>query len=375
MLYEIHMLKHYPPTNLNRDETGSPKSCTYGGVMRGRISSQCQKRSWRSSELFGELLGERAVRSRSLPELVGAELTRRGEDPETISMAIKKVTGIANESGKESDDRMTSQIVFFSSTDVCAVADMLLRVASEAGDAKAFAKVKSSDIAKQFKDIKVRPITMDIALFGRMVTSNAFADVEASVQVAHAISTHAVNMESDYFTAVDDLIASGMSEQSGAAMIGDVDFNSCCYYHYVAVDMDQLKANLEYSPDAQQLIEEVLPALVRVLAFSNPSGKQNTFAGHVLPDLMAVEVKRRKIPLSYASAFAKPVRADAFHELGAESVRALAEEIDRMDNAYQLPVLHRGWFCPRNLTDAPTRAERMENLEQLSQACAQWAKE
>ena len=375
MLYEIHMLKHYPPTNLNRDETGSPKSCTYGGVMRGRISSQCLKRSWRSSPLFQELLGENATRSRSLPVLVEAELIRREIAPELIEVAVKKTTGIANESGKESDDRTTSQIVFFSPIDVEAVTDMLKRISDESGGVKEFAKVKSSDIAKKFKDVKLRPITLDIALFGRMVTSNAFANVEAAIQVAHGISTHAVNMESDYFTAVDDLIAAGQSDATGAAMIGDIDFNSCCYYHYIAIDVDQLKENLAHSPDAQVLIEEVLPAFVQIMAFSNPSGKQNTFAGHVLPDLMAVEVKQKKIPLSYAGAFAKPVRADSRHPIGLESAKALVDEIDCMDKAYGLPVLHRGWFCPRSPETVPADAENMASLDQLVKACTDWARE
>ncbi len=374
MLYEIHMIKNYPPTNLNRDETGSPKSCYFGGTQRGRISSQCLKHSWRTSPLFSDLLGEIGIRTRKLPELVSMELRKRGVDEALISVAEKKVSGIANKDGKENNDRMTSQIVFYSAADVSSITDLMEKCASDAGDVKGFEKMKATDIIKQIKDAKLRPITMDVALFGRMVTSDAFADVEAAVQTAHAISTHAVNQESDYFTAVDDMISLGGSEDAGAAMIGDTDFNSCCYYHYMAIDTDILEANLRYSPEAKALVAEVLPAMLQVMAYSDPSGKQNSFAGHVLPDMLCVEVKKRKIPVSYANAFAEPVRFSGQQKLVSESVKKLIAEIDTMDQAYGLEVVHRGWFSPRTPGLTPKKSEIAENFGALLEACAGWAR-
>ena len=117
MLYEIHMLKNYPPVNLNRDDTGMPKNCYFGGALRGRVSSQCLKRAWRTSPLFTEFLGTKGIRTRQLPELVAEELKKRGLDDDVVDALKVKVTGIANKDGKESKDLITSQMIFFSPQD------------------------------------------------------------------------------------------------------------------------------------------------------------------------------------------------------------------------------------------------------------------
>lgn len=363
MLIDIHMLKNYPPVNLNRDDTGSPKTCWFGGVQRGRISSQCQKRSWRKSNLFGNSFGETGIRTRKLPELIKEEIIGRGFDKSFADAAAEKTTGIANKEGKENKDGLTGQIIFYSPQDVTVVADIMIELYEECGKSvKDFSKLKAKDIASSFKDIKTRPITIDIAMFGRMVTSNAFRDVEAAVQVAHAISTHAVNQESDYYTAADDLLED--TEETGAGMIGDIDFNACCFYQYVSIDTDQLKENLKDSPDAQKYLETLLPAFIKVMAYANPSGKQNSFAGHTLPSLMCVEIKRDKIPVSYANAFAKPINVKKGNVID-DSVRALAEEIDKTDKAYGIES-DRFWFCP----DSDKRPERAEICDELNALCA-----
>lgn len=244
MLIEIHMLKHYPASNLNCDETGAPKTCFFGGVQRGRISSQCLKRSWRTSPLFDEL-NSKGWRSRSLADLVGQELSDLPED--AVAYAKKLVTGIANKDGKMNDkDDTTGQLIFFSLEDVKALAQAIRETWSASGDLKTFQKQKPDGVIKLMKKAGACAVTLDIALFGRMVTSDALLNVEAAIQVAHAVSTHAVNLESDYFTAVDDLLTG--SESTGAGMIGDIDFDSCCYYEYASLDMDKLRENLKDSP-------------------------------------------------------------------------------------------------------------------------------
>ena len=152
---------------------------------------------------------------------------------------------------------------------------------------------------------EVRPVTLDMALFGRMVTSNAFRDVEASMQVAHAISTNKLNMESDYFTAMDDLLSGDTMEESGSGMIGETDYNASCYYIYASLDTDILRENLKYTPDSEALIRKAIPALIRTMALTNPSGKQNSFAGNILPSAILVECKEEKVPVSMVNAFAK----------------------------------------------------------------------
>ena len=359
MLYEIHMLKNYPPVNLNRDDTGSPKTCYFGGVQRGRISSQCLKRAWRLSDLF-EKLGSAGVRTRSLPDLMAKELQDRGADEEFIALAKNKATGIANKEGKEDSKGKTAQMVFYSPEDITAVADKMEELYKEAGSVKKFKDIKAKDIAAAFKDVKTRPVSLDIAMFGRMVTSDAFRNVEASVQVAHAVSTHAVNQESDYFTAVDDMLED--SEETGAGMIGDIDFNACCFYHYAAIDTDLLYENLENVPDREDLVKALIPALLRIMAFTNPSGKQNSFAGHALPSLICVQVKKDKIPVNYMNAFAQPVDQRK-EQVIKGSVARLKAEIDKTDRAFNL-ASDCFWFSPDGF-EAPEKARVCASLQEL----------
>ncbi len=374
MLYEIHMLKNYPPVNLNRDDSGAPKTCFFGGVQRGRISSQCLKRSWRTSETF-QTLESYGVRTRYMPELVGKRLAEMGVAPEYIEIAEKKLTGIANKSGSENKKgKYTEQVVIYSKEEIDRIAEAVKEKIEEDGSTKAFEKRG----AKEFDNLRScavdKPISVDIALFGRMVTSQYLADVDAAMQVAHAISTHAVNRESDYFTAVDDLISE--KDDLGAAIMGDVDYNSCCYYEYASIDTDILKANLKNCDDRDELIKKLIPAMIRTMAFTNPSGKQNTFAGQVLPDLIMVECKKDKIPLSYVNAFEEPVSSWGNQpNLVTNSIKKLVGHVDCMDQAYELPVLHRAFFAPRYTGDKPGKGEEFGKLSALSDACADWLKE
>lgn len=366
MLLEIHMIKNYPPTNLNRDDTGSPKTCLFGGIQRGRISSQCLKHSWRQSKVLRDELNANTlgIRTRKLPGLVGEKLECRGVDKDYIDIAKEKITGIGNKDGKTNDKGITDQIMFFSQEDISKVADLVQEEIKKAGSVGAFKKLKAKDWQKMMKDAKTRPITLDIALFGRMVTSDAFADVEAAMQVAHAISTHAVNQENDFFTAVDDLVSGGEGDDSGAGMIGDIEYNSCCYYMYAAIDIQQLKDNLMYSDEASKTLNKALPALIRAMAFSNPSGKQNSFAGHVLPDVVCVEVKEKKIPVSYVNAFVKPAVSGYGKDLVEDSIAKLTTEIDSLERNFGIPVKNRLWFCRKELK-SPENAEKMQNFNAL----------
>ncbi len=367
MLIEFHILKSYPPTNLNRDETGSPKSCFFGGVQRGRISSQCLKHTWRRSEAFHELnLG---IRTRYLPELVAEELKNRGIQQDYLEIVRKKISGLGNKETKETEDgRSTEQIMFFSAEDVQAVADIVEAKINSCTNVKEVKELKVKDWQNSLKgSAKVRPITLDIALFGRMITDDSFADTEASIQVAHAVSTNRVNMESDFFTAVDDLNKL-YSNDSGSAMMGDTDFNSCCYYIYASLDTDQLLSNLESSPDAVQNAKDLIPILIETMAFSNPSGKQNSFGGNVYPSVICVEVKDRKIPISYVNAFEIPVNSNGGKGLIRQSSDKLAHEIDNFDKTFGLDISERYWFSAVD-SDCPKKAKQIFNLKELLESC------
>ena len=360
MLYEIHMLKNYPPTNLNRDDTGAPKTCLFGGVMRGRVSSQCLKRSWRTSPSFRAEIGDEnlGIRTRKLPVLVAEKLIAMGVSQEFVDAIQPRLTGIGNKEGKETKDgNATAQVIFYAKEDITAVAETVKELLDKCKSVKDVQKLKAKDIQAAVSGADVRPVTLDIALFGRMVTSDAFRDVEASMQVAHAISTNKVSVESDYFTAMDDMLSGSSMDELGAAMIGDVDFNASCYYVYASIDTDALAENLKYADNADEIVRKAIPALLRAMAFTDPSGKQNSFAGHVLPSVVMVECKEKKIPTSMVNAFVEPVGKGG--DLVKCSAEKLASEVDMTARNFGLEVKERLWFCVDKYDVKPETATKV----------------
>lgn len=384
MLIEIHMLQNHAPSNLNRDDTGSPKDCMFGGVRRARISSQCLKRSIRRSHIFSQELGaELATRTRRLPEQVQERLLARGLSAELAQIAAKKASGFGNKEGTEQADPETAQMMFLAPADIEAVADLLFHEATKAGDAKAFEKVAAKDLQKSAVLKGWRPITPDLALFGRMITSDAFRDVEAAVQVAHALSTHKMEHEFDYFTAVDDIPSANATEdEKGAGMIGDVEFNSACYYKYFSIDVDGLVANLagkvpgpkatsaelaQYEAGrraAVRLAQQTVPAFLNAAVFTSPSGKQNSFAAHQLPDAILVEVRERPIPVSFANAFVKPAAPRDGKDLVDQSLAQFKEHVEQITRKFSLTSAARLWFTTKSTQIDGTRA--CETLDDLT---------
>lgn len=346
MLIQIHILQNYAPANLNRDDSGSPKDAIFGGTPRGRISSQCLKRSIRNSSTFRDAFdaaGLLGMRTKRLPALIKVELEGMGAEPAVIDAIVARVPEIgqkakANAENQESEDTEakdaqdagetkaeTRQLIFLGRNEVRPLAETLLKLFRESG-AKKWAKLAIN------KELGTSlPRSVDIAMFGRMTTSDTFEDVNASVQVAHAISTNALTQEFDYYTAVDDL-----SGESGAGMIGDVEFNSSTYYKYLNVHWEELLKNLGGDDDAKATAHEGVLALVQAAATAQPSGKQNSFAAYSLPDVILIEVSGRNLPVSYANAFIKPARANADANLMDASANQLADYMSRTTKVYNL---------------------------------------
>lgn len=367
MLLEIHLLQNHAPSNLNRDDTGSPKDCIFGGIRRARISSQCLKRSIRRSPLFTEGLdgADLAVRTRRLADEVKKQLLARGLSLEMAEIAAAKATGFGNKDGKEQPGGRTAQTMFLSPADIRAVADVLAEAAKEAKTPEAFKKVSAKDLQAKAELRGRRPLTPDIALFGRMITSEAFRDVEAALQVAHAISTNKMDHEFDYFTAVDDLQATGEDEEKGADMIGDVEFNSACFYKYFSLDVDALVENLagpapdrshsdyaeyqEHLAQARTLARLVVAAFLRAAVFTTPSGKQNTFAAHQLPAGILVECRPERTPVSYANAFVKPARVRGDIDLEEDSLQKFSAHVELLTDKFSLKASSRLWFSTHDV--------------------------
>ena len=382
MLVEIHLLQNHAPSNLNRDDTGSPKECVFGGVKRARISSQCLKRSIRRSPVFEQALrGALATRTRRLPILVRDALVEAGLAADIADVAAKKVSGFGTKEGKERDEPRTAQTMFLTDADVAAVTEVLLAAAREAGSAAKLEKVAAKVLQEQAQERGFRPITPDVALFGRMVTSEAFRDVEAAAQVAHAISTHRVDHEFDYFTAVDDLQQPGEGDEleqgAGADMLGDVEFNSACYYKYFSIDAGGLAENLtgrrsgrkeipvEEATEATATAARAVGALLRAVVTVTPTGKQNTFAAHQLPAAVLVEVRPECTPVSYANAFVKPARASAQTDLVADSLEKLTAHVQALTSGFNLRADARWLLAPEHLSVALPDMERVSDLDTL----------
>jgi len=346
MLIEIHMIQNHSPANLNRDDLGAPKTCVFGGVTRARISSQCLKRSIRRSTAFQAALErDGGVRTRRLITIL-AEQVHGGENPprdlvDFIAGAFHK--GGIERTGKGEEPDNTNILLFIPQS---AIAEMVDAVKGESRRSAAAQK----SLAEGFADILGRAACVpDIALSGRMIEldqKGLFAKmnlgVNAALSVAHAISTHEVTNEVDYFTAVDDL-ATG----PGAAHVDEAQFASACFYKYFCLDWNQLVRNVsEAGEDAEKLAAATLGHFLMAAATANPSGKQKSFAAHNLPDGILVEIKTEtKTPTSYANAFADPVPAKSERGLVRQSIAQLGQYVHDVSEGYGLQA-ERYWFSP-----------------------------
>lgn len=367
MLIELHLIQNHAPSNLNRDDTGSPKDAIFGGHPRARISSQCLKRSIRRSEVFQDALaGRLAERTRKLADRVEAALPAPlRDDPDAVAAIRLKVSAIGSDK-EDPKKQETRQTIFCADDEVRAIAATAAGLYEELG-AKDFAKLKGEELAAKLGSH--HPRSADVALFGRMTTSAAFEDVEAALQVAHALGTTRLQREFDYFTAVDDL--QGPGDDAGADMIGDVEFNSATYYKYFSLHWGDLLRNLG---GARQVATDAAAALVEAACLAIPSGKQNSFAAHNLPDAVLLEIRDRNVPLSYANAFVKPITPRGDADVVAGSIAALIEYRAALLPKFGLAP-RRGWWLTTRGQDAPGLTASASLPELLDELRAELAAE
>lgn len=406
MFVQIHMLQSMPPGNLNRDETGQPKKCLFGGVTRGRISSQCLKRNMRHSVFFEEAFGEQlAKRTRLLPFFVAQALEQETGFPATELEGVKagiakyfhgkkkknagEEDGVSDEDGNEGDEGQdavqpegdskepgkTSQLVFFKPVFAKKIAQLLLVLRKE--EPKAYGrligikpKLSRKDGEAADKKLAVfaskayeakESLSIDVGLFGRMTTSTLVKDVEAACQVAHAISTHEMLIECDYFTAMDDL-----EKDSHAAFIGaEGFFNAAVYYKYLNIDTRALSKNVEGA--AADQVGKAVGVMVQAAALANPTGKQNSFAAHSVPEWILIEASKVRQPVSYANAFLKPVDGD---NLMHASVAAISGYCQSVAAAFAPPDTQRFLLTVGNAGNIPfpMKATKVATLAELMTA-------
>lgn len=308
-IIDVHILQTVPPSNLNRDDTQSPKTAFYGGARRSRVSSQAWKRATRIA--FNQTLdtSDLGVRTKQVVSLLASRITTLAADLEEqateLATSTLKSAGITTTAPRKTAAKKTeadteqvagesASLVFFSDRQITNLAEAAITAARS--DDELSAALKSADV----KSLAKRDHSIDIALFGRMVAETPDINVDASAQVAHAISVHPVEDEYDYFTAVDD--RKHDIDETGAGMIGTVEFNSATLYRYANIDVNRLQDTLGHPDAARRAVE----AFVRAFITSMPTGKQNTFANRTLPDLVAVKVRSTQ-PINLVGAFEEPV--------------------------------------------------------------------
>jgi CRISPR system Cascade subunit CasC len=325
-ILDINVIQTVPPSNLNRDDTGSPKTAVYGGVRRARVSSQSWKRATRLD--FRDRLdkSDLGTRTKRVVEMLAQEIVRQDAAielarAEELAVLVFKAIGIKlstpRKSTKEKPLPDESGYLLFLS------AQQIARLAQAAVDANGTDDAEATIKAAQLKKTVDLEHSIDIALFGRMVADSSDLNVDAAAQVAHALSVHAVDNEFDFFTAVDDHKDDDDEEDAGAGMMGTVEFNSATLYRYATLDVDALRRNLGSTDATRRAIEAFLQSFVR----SMPSGKQNTFANRTLPDAVVISLRDSQ-PVNLAGAFEKAVTDSDRVQQATALLAAHLQEVD-----------------------------------------------
>jgi CRISPR system Cascade subunit CasC len=343
---EVHLIQNFAPSNLNRDDTGQPKSATFGGFRRARVSSQCGKRAardwWR--ERGTVTVGERTKRLQQLIRdrlAQDKEFTDKVADEEERKTAIRRFTGAYYAAADNQKPDNTNVLIFIGPDEIDVCAGAIKEIWDD--------EIRNKTEIKPREDIedriKAAQVSADIALFGRMLAEQPGRNTDGACQVAHPISTHKVDMEMDFYTAVDDL---NPKEETGAGMMGVVGFNSACYYRYALVDRDQLARNLARKTERRkgkwekeieakdfEAADAVIKAFLEAMVYAIPTGKQNSFAAQNLPSFGLFVRRQGGVPISLANAFARPVRSTkADDDLVGLSVDRLTNHWDALKQVY-----------------------------------------
>jgi len=351
MFIELHIIQSFPPTNLNRDDMNQPKDCEFGGVRRARISSQCLKRATRRAPVFAATTKvDNGFRSRLLARRLIFALKDSGKPQAQVQAVARAIAGLyTDKTGQmdRSNPERTKVQVYLSQSDadwtvnriqhdwdalVAALqpTEQPLGTEKRAKGAKAQkVDLQTSAIGRLVSDLieltKGHSDAPDIALFGRMLADRPDTNILAACQVGHAVSTHALKMDLDFFTAVDEL---SCPEETGAAMMDVAGFNSACFYRYARLDWLILKRNLgaedESESEVIELARRTVEAFLRASEAATPTGMQSGHDNHSRPAFMLAVVRAADSPgWSLVNAFEKPVEAWSGSGLVEPSILAL----------------------------------------------------
>lgn len=301
---EYHILQSFPVTCLNRDDVGAPKTAVVGGVTRARVSSQCWKRQVRLA----------------MPTF-GIKLAARTKHAETLFMRACLAAGADEASAQACGNKIAELLIddtllFISDSEARAFAEYARELEFDA------TKLKDKELAKiAKKNINPAVDALDIALFGRMVAKAADMNVEAAASFAHAISTHRVSNEVEFFTALDDL-----QTEPGSAHMGSLEFNSATYYRYVSLDLGQLAQTL-----GEEDLKKTIAAFTQALFVAVPNARQTTQSGASPWEFARVLVRkgqRLQVP------FEKPVQKSRDGGYLQPSIEELKKYLDTKEKLF-----------------------------------------
>lgn len=366
LVIDIHALQTVPPSLINRDDTGAPKSAIFGGVPRQRVSSQAWKRAIRryfESEIGGEAVGKR---SKNLPEIIAKRVIELSPEfglEEAIEgvrnlfkapggkQGIKLVEPKEPKDGEDSEQQSpyptTAALLFLSP-------HQIERAAQAIVDARGgrITKAEATDILDTNHSV-------DMAMFGRMLADAPAFNVDASVQVAHAIGVHESEPEFDYYTALDDVLED--AEEIGAGMIGTTQMMSSTLYRFATINVEGLATNL----GNVDMANKAAVLFVRAFIESMPTGKQNSFANNTLPELVYVAVRNTR-SVSLVNAFEDPVeREDSTRRRAA--AEALAREAHDIEEVYGMKPLAAYVLATSGLGESFSGLAENVTLQKLSE--------
>ena len=369
---DVYILQNVPSSNINRDDTGNPKTNQYGGRLRSRVSSQAWKRAMR--EMFPEYLNadELGVRTKMALSLISERIAEQREDLSDKSDELAKISlnaiGIKTEEtkrkGSDLGSETTGYLIFIATSEINALADLAI---SWNDDEKIKYEKKGVKISNAMKreaqSIFIGPQAIDIALFGRMLADAPDLNTDAAAQVAHATSVDQIVPEYDYFTAGDDCAA---ADNVGAAMLDTVGFNSSTLYRYANINVNSLREQVGDDKAAVAGIAAFIETFVR----SMPTGKQNTFANRTLPSACVVMVREGQ-PINAVEAFENPVRPTDDASITMLAEERLGKYLDRLRTVYG-EVPQKSWVVCMDETSALLNVGEVLSLPQMREAVSEY---
>jgi len=416
VIMEVIRLVNYPPVNLNSDENGDPKTGTFAGVQRGRISSQSQKAALRNSDFFRNL--DIDYRTRMIPSMVASRLISEYDVPEEYAQSIKeqlariarkkaKDADSSDESSAEEDDSMDTtakdkksskrgvskkagsnddedskgktQLLMLSAAEFDALVTAVFKMYQKNPSEKNLNLNDLRDQARKIAQENPKRITASMAMMGRMSTkgSDFIPDIDGALSCAHAITTHEVELEEDFFTAHDDAFGLNLVShdeiQTPTAHLGSRWYNSACYYEFYALDIDTFKKNLNGHNDMKDYLKASIRAFLEAAFYTHPSAGRHKWAGDVTPEVFMVQMRNRKIYTNLVNAYQVPV--DSHSNIVEESVKRLTDEVNRTDKKCDVPVVHRAYWAFHYDNIKPEKCDGFDNIRDLIDKCVEWIME